>query len=221
MVKFWSQVYGQWSPTNKIMFWIGVVGILFGLIGGGKYIINLNNNPVIINGPQSTNIYNQCDPYEILSVYEEQKLKNKSFNVCANNLTKYYYDKCGIKISAYLFDSCDVLDFSANISSTINSARFFLVYPFWNKTESDYYFLDEILIDNGKEGRISIFVTQEKILKVRFMENNGVETTLSTDVKNWNEEEWAAIMVSLAQNNSVSENKELFLSFKNLHNETN
>lgn len=71
MVKFWSQIYKQWKPTNKIMFWIGMISIIVtlvsGLIFGGQYIItiyknniknsSLTNSPIIQGSPGTTVTY--------------------------------------------------------------------------------------------------------------------------------------------------------------------
>lgn len=54
MVKFWSQVYKQWNLTNKIMFWLAVIGIIVGILFGGKHIININSNNDIMNVENST-----------------------------------------------------------------------------------------------------------------------------------------------------------------------
>jgi len=53
-----NNVYKKWSPTNKIMFWLSVIGIIIGLFGAKWYfqynIIGDNNTQIIGNNNQIT-----------------------------------------------------------------------------------------------------------------------------------------------------------------------
>ena len=46
---FKSQIYGQWSPTNKIFFWLSISSVIIGIFFGGKYIITINKNYTIVS----------------------------------------------------------------------------------------------------------------------------------------------------------------------------
>ncbi len=201
-----------------------IIAIILAIFFGGDYNINVsgNNGQQNIDSPfdksplctgdncQQNINYNECDPIEILKEYDKLKLQNKT--ICENNLTNYYYNKCGFGLSAYYFDQCDIRNFTANVSSPVEYVRYLLVYPSWGKSENDYYFFDEYLIDE-EHARISVFVTQSKQLKARFVENDGTEYILTTDASDWDKEEWGLIVVGLVEN-------DLTLLLKNLHNES-
>ena len=57
MVKFWSQIYKKWNPTNKIMFWLTILSIGIGIFFGGIENSSLTNSPIIRSSANISIIY--------------------------------------------------------------------------------------------------------------------------------------------------------------------
>ncbi|MBI2101038.1 hypothetical protein HYT53_00315 [Candidatus Woesearchaeota archaeon] len=208
-----SNIYDKWSITNKIMFWLAIISIFVGSSISINTVIAPNLNVTLEKSPQCIGIncqqsvtYNECNPYEVLKKYEELKLKNNSIKLCTNNLTFYYYEKCGFQLKAYLFDQCDIKNVTLISPDPKNFGDYFLVYPFWNKTNEDYYFFDALL-EFGE--RAVVYVTLEKILKFTFIEYDKTQYELSINVSDWKENEWA--IIAYGHNNDT-----LYLLYKNI-----
>lgn len=87
MVKFWSKIYKNWKPTNKIMFWIGISGILLGIISFvfNSLTIMINENNIINSSLKNSPIIQESPGTSITYVIDESTSKP--------NMDRLYYNK--------------------------------------------------------------------------------------------------------------------------------
>lgn len=99
MAKFWSQIYKRWNPTNKIMFWLGIISLLSGLIVGGTHIINVNKVTLINSSTYQSPIIQSSSNISI--IYSDANLESgcpQNYNDIFQIKNSYSFDLFKIKV---------------------------------------------------------------------------------------------------------------------------
>ncbi len=98
MVKFWSQIYKQWNPTNKIMFWLAICAIIVAFI---FFLLPYMIKPSVKVIEAKANLKLEVMPnWEVFTISNPTGstlyVKNISLEVINFNPIKYYifHDVC-------------------------------------------------------------------------------------------------------------------------------